>query len=152
MGKIDSVNTYGRFWSAFGQLPFKGDREVLKRQLVAQFTCGRTESLKEMGVSEYRELCAHLEAETGLRDAIRRERSTCLKLMGEAGVETSNWSRVNLFCQDRRIAGKAFARLSLEELRALEVKLRAIGRKGGLPKRRDSSARIAIPVQAKGEC
>ncbi|MBR5599907.1 MAG: hypothetical protein IKW29_01255, partial [Bacteroidaceae bacterium] len=41
------------------------------------------------------------------------------------------------FCQDQRIAGKVFARLTIEELDALAEKLRAIQRKGGLKQKKE---------------
>ena len=52
--------------------------------------------------------------------------------MQQMGIDTTDWNRINAFCQDQRIAGKPFARLTNDELDALAVKLRSIQRKGGL--------------------
>lgn len=133
--KVKEVNNYSRFWTVFGRLTYEGDREEMKKSLVMQYTYGRTDSLKEMSGSEYRELCAYLEELTGLKEKMRMNRSLCLKLMGEVGVDTGNWQRINNFCQDKRICGKVFARLNVDELKALAAKLRTIQRKGGLTKR-----------------
>ncbi len=127
------MDNYRRFWIAFGKLDRGGvEREELKAQLVRSFTDGRTESLTEMTDAEYAALCKSLEERNGYRDELRFRRSCCLSGMQVLGINTQDWSRVNAFCRDRRIAGKVFARLTIEELKALDVKLRAIERRGGL--------------------
>lgn len=45
------------------------------------------------------------------------------------GVNTADWKAVDRFCEDKRIAGKAFRFLDSEELAALNTKLRAMNRK-----------------------
>jgi hypothetical protein len=52
--------------------------------------------------------------------------------MHKAGVDTTDWQRINDFCRNPKIAGKAFAQLGVKDLDALQVKLRAIMGKGGL--------------------
>lgn len=52
------------------------------------------------------------------------------------GIDTSDWARVNDFCRNPRIAGKAFSQISSDELEQLAVKLRSIRRKGGLKEKR----------------
>lgn len=123
---------YGRFYVLLSRMAYDGHSEELKESLVSQFTDGRTTSLREMTRKEYDALCEHLDTLTGYSRRLRKSRSLCLHLMQRLGVATTDWSRVNLFCQDSRIAGKPFARLSVEELDALSVKLRAIERSGGL--------------------
>ena len=44
---------------------------------------------------------------------------------------------VNDFCRNPKIAGKEFAQLGVKDLDALQVKLRAIMRRGGLKKREE---------------
>lgn len=125
---------YARFYALLKKL--KGaDKETL----VYQFTNGRTEHLRQMTEAEYGAMCRVMErvADYGeRREAMRRElkrwRSTCLKLMQQLGIDTTDWACVNDFCRDARIAGKPFARISQPELEALSVKLRSIKRKGGL--------------------
>ncbi|MBD5346501.1 MAG: hypothetical protein HDR92_05160 [Bacteroides sp.] len=63
------------------------------------------------------------------RQELRKKRSAVLHQMQLLGVDTADWSRVDTFCQDRRIAGKRFCQLDTDELDVLLKKLRAIRRK-----------------------
>lgn len=128
---------YAKFYSLLKQLP--GDKEDIKRQLVLQYTCYRTDSLREVTKNEYYKICDRMRdliREGGLdnaaREELRHKRSICLKLMQKLGIDTTCWNRINAFCQDGRIAGKPFRDISTEELDALARKLRGIERKGGL--------------------
>lgn len=123
---METVGNYRRFYALFRRLTERGDREECRRQLVAQYTMGRTTSLREMEESEYKEMCRGIEEILGNREELKKKRSVCLKLMQELGVETYDWSRVDRYCSNPRIAGKRFAWLSIEELEALSRKLRAI--------------------------
>ena len=107
--------------------------------LFQQYTNGRTTSLRETTPQEYDLMCRDMEHLTGhdaqceaLRRQLRRRRSEVLKLMQQLGIDTTDWNRVDRFCSDTRIAGKAFRHISIDELEALAVKLRTIARKGGL--------------------
>lgn len=131
------VTNFARFYASFNQLPCSGDRDDMKRDLVRQWTWNRTDSLREMTKAEYDGCCNALERITGRKDEQKKKRSQCLKLMQKMGIDTSDWTRVNAFCQDQRIAGKVFAQLTNEELDALADKLRAIQRKGGLKQRKE---------------
>ena len=133
------VTHFARFYALFNRLPHQGDREEFKKQIVLQYTWNRTDSLREMTRAEYEACCAGLEKLTGqdewwqkLREELRRKRSVCLKLMQQLGIDTTDWNRVNEFCNNPRIAGKPFGQISTDELERLAVKLRAIQRKGGL--------------------
>lgn len=126
------VTNFGRFYALFNALPGVYDKDGTKRALVAQHTGGRTESLREMSRREYEDMCRNLEAAAGHREELRRARSATLRLMQKVGIDTADWSRVNAFCRDPRIAGMDFARLSPEDLAQLRRKIRAIGLKGGL--------------------
>ncbi|WP_125104373.1 hypothetical protein [Prevotella marseillensis] len=125
---------YARFYALLKKL--KGaDKETL----VYQFTNGRTEHLRLMTEAEYGAMCREMERVAGyderseaIRRELRRWRSTCLRLMQQMGIDTTDWARVDDFCRNPRIAGKPFARISQPELEALSVKLRSIRRKGGL--------------------
>lgn len=117
--------------------------EEFKESLVSQFTNGRTTSLREMSREEYDEMCDRLDGTTALiRKSIeaehRRLRSRCLRQMQQLGIDTTDWTRINAFCQDPRICGKPFRQLSQEELEQLSVKLRAISRKGGFAQRKSA--------------
>lgn len=131
---MKKIVNYHRFYASLNRLP-GGNTEDMKETLVSSFTDGRTTSLKEMTQDEYNAMCASLEERTGWKEQLRKARSLCLHQMQVLGIDTADWARVNDFCQDRRIAGKVFARLGVDELNALQRKLRAIERNGGL--RRD---------------
>ncbi len=124
------VTNFGRFFSAFHKLTIHGEPDEARRQFVLQYTAGRTDSLKEMSVKEYTALCMAVEAMNGSRDELKARRSIVLKLMQELGVDTTDWAQINDFCRHPRISGKAFGRLSIEELMSLATKLRSIKRKG----------------------
>ena len=119
-----SVQNYHRFYASLNRLP-GGNTEDMKETLVSSFTDGRTTSLKEM-------MCASLEERTGWKEQLKKKRSLCLKLMQKAGIDTTDWQRINDFCRNPKIAGKEFAQLGVKDLDALQVKLRAIMSKGGL--------------------
>lgn len=138
---------YARFYTLLKKLP-GADKETL----VSSFTNGRTMSLREMTSKEYAAMCASLEEQTGWKAQVRKKRSLCLKLMQQAGIDTTDWQRINDFCRHPRIAGKEFARLTLEELDSLQTKLRSIMRKGGLkpkPSRdehRNTTSFVYVPM------
>lgn len=126
---------YARFYALLNRLPVHD--EEMKERLVLQYTGGRTPRLREMTSAEYRTMCDALDS--SLKDgwSIRREqlrkcRSAALKQMQRLGIDTTDWARINAFCRDPRIAGREFGALDPEALEALTVKLRAIGRHGGL--------------------
>ena len=122
---------YARFYTLLKKMP-GADKETL----VEQYTSGRTTHLHETTQQEYNKMCRDMEQVAGydermsdIRRELRRKRSVCLKLMQQLGIDTTDWDRVNAFCEDTRIAGKAFRHISIDELEALAVKLRAIKRK-----------------------
>lgn len=126
------VTNFSRFYSTFNRLPYHGNKESLKQQLVMQFTGGRTDSLRGVTRKEYEALCTELEKQVPAkpRDVmareLRRSRSEVLHQMQLYGVDTSDWNIVNRFCLDKRIAGKLFRNLDIDELGALYKKLRAM--------------------------
>ena len=122
---------YARFYTLLKKLP-GADKETL----VEQYTNGRTTHLRETTQQEYNKMCRDMEQVAGydermsdIRRELRRKRSVCLKLMQQLDIDTTDWNRVNAFCEDARIAGKAFRHISIDELEELAVKLRAIKRK-----------------------
>ena len=141
-----SVHNYHRFYASLNRLQCV-DREDLKETLVSSFTGGRTTSLKEMTIKEYDVMCASLEERTGWKEQLKKKRSLCLKLMQKAGIDTTDWQRINDFCRNPRIAGKEFARLGVKDLDVLQVKLRVIMSKGGLRPAKAQEAATEIPEQ-----
>lgn len=129
---------FARFYTLFNSLAYEGDREEFRKDLIRQYTGNRTDSLRQMSSQEYDTCCRAMEGLTKRNDQLRKKRSLCLKLMQQLGIDTTDWTRINSFCNDRRIAGKPFARLNAAELEALAAKLRTIQRKGGLNKKQDT--------------
>lgn len=128
---MTNERNYARFYTLLKKLP-GADKETL----VEQYTSGRTTHLHETTMQEYNAMCNDMERVAGydefvesIRRQLRRKRSEVLKLMQQLGIDTTDWNRVNAFCQDARIAGKAFRHISIDELEVLAVKLRAIKRK-----------------------
>ena len=124
--------TYKRFYKLLNRLPVHDDE--MKERLVLQYTGGRTPSLREMTAAEYDTMCNALDHSTAdpQNELRKKKRSIVLHLMQQLGIDTTDWARINAFCRDRRIAGKEFRMLTLEELDSLTVKLRTIRRNGGL--------------------
>ena len=129
------VTNFARFYTLLKRMPYVGDREDLKRDLVLQGTHGRTESLREVSRKEYAAICEAMERVAPCNDREkfieqrRRSRSICLKLLQQIGVDTTSWPAINNYCKSRKIAGKVFGDLSIDELDALSLKLRMILKK-----------------------
>ena len=126
---------YARFYTLLNEIP-TSDRDALKRNLVMQFTGGRTDSLREMEQQEYEGLCRQLErcsrsaaVRREQREQLRRKRSEVLHLMQRMGMNTACWDTVNAFCRQPRIAGKEFRDLDIEELDETKRRLWAMMRK-----------------------
>lgn len=143
------ITKFGRFYASFNELPYDGDRNELKCSVVSQYTFGRTEHLHEMTRREYENCCSALEVLSGRRERLKKGRSVCLKLMQRLGVNTADWTAVDNFCQNPRIAGKRFSQIRLDEIQGLQRKLRAIERRGGLGKRqacKSETASVAVVI------
>lgn len=135
------IKNYRRFYAAFNRLPHYGNDEDQKASFVSTYTKGRTTHLSEMKGREYTDMCKALENMCGYGDQRKRHRSIALHLMQEVGVDTTDWQRINDFCRHPRICGKEFAQLTIDELEALQLKLRAIKRKGGLKESEEGRAK-----------
>ena len=85
------------------------------------------------------------------RDALRKKRSEVLHQMQKMGIDTTDWARVNAFCEDGRIAGKPFGKMDTEELKQVLVKLHAIQRKGGLRKLMEENRTVTVVMGSIGE-
>ena len=143
----DVLKNYSRFYTLLTRMSHAGERKEMKDSMVYRYTNGRTTHLKEMTLAEYNGICAVLERVTGHTDELRKLRSRVLKQMQRMGVDTADWTRVNALCEDKRIAGKTFARLKIAELEALSVKLRSIEHRGGLKQKTPTQA-PQMPAQS----
>lgn len=139
---MNKTGNYAEFYALLKKLP--GATNGLKEDLVMQFTNGRTSSLREMKPHEYKAMCASMrEANIGMdekvfSEEIKRRRSAVLKRMQKLGIDTTEWSNVDNFCLNPRIAGKRFAKLSIEDLALLVPKLESMLRK-------DEKKRMEVP-------
>jgi hypothetical protein len=133
---------FSRFYKLLSLMKGVGEREEAKNRLVEQFTDGRTTHLREMTRIEYAAMCGHLQdfvraerltdgATEAAKEDIRRARSKALHQMQLYGVDTADWTRVDGFCLHPRISGKRFAKLDMDELETLAVKVRLMRRKRG---------------------
>lgn len=126
-GRIDN---FGRFYASFNRLTIPGDKEEYKKVLVLQYTNDRTDSLREMRPVEYIALCKSIEELAGYDKELKAQRSSCLKLMQELGVNTTDWAEINDFCRNARIAKMPFGRISLDGLKDLRKRLYVLKAKG----------------------
>lgn len=116
---------YNQFYALLKQM-----EGASKEDLVRTYTNGRTDSLRAMSNLEYRAMIGAMQRITTNREDLRKERSATLHLMQRLGVKTDNWIEINRFSLDKRIAGKAFAQITIPEHKSLQRKLRAMMDKG----------------------
>lgn len=91
-------------------------------------------SCKDLSAAQLAELIDHLQTLVPKREAspeMRKARSVVLTLLTDMGFKPqgTGWERVNEYLKQPRIAGKPLYDCSLDELKALAVKLRAILKK-----------------------
>ena len=132
--KLTAERNYSRFYAVLNRVPHEGEREELKQSLVNSVSLGRTDSLRELTNREYNTLCDTLERSLGEKphkenSELRRLRSQCLHLMQVWGVNTADWTAVDCFCLDKRIAGIKFRKIDMDGLDKLSNKLRAMLKK-----------------------
>lgn len=139
---------YGRFYSALKKvIEHSGeDASEYKNYIVGTYTDGRTIHVHEMSYKEYSAACSAMEAAAGIGyiEERRKARSELLKQLQRIGIDTTDWNRINAFCEDKRIAGKPFGKMTVEELRKVAVKARSIQNKGGL-KKPSAEEKVAAP-------
>ncbi len=138
---MKKVKNFARFFALLRRIPCAD--EALKEEYVGTFTRGRTTSLREMSPAEYNAMCDAIEDKIGSDSYVsqlRRQRSVVLKRISKLGIDTSDWGSVDEFCLNKRIAGKLFVQLNIDELRALVPKLEAIARKDAARAKREQSA------------
>lgn len=129
------IDNFSRFYSLLKKIPYEGDKEDLKVNLVSQGTNGRTSSLKEVTRKEYDSICETMEklcpdnGREKFEARRRKSRSVCLKLLQRIGVDTTDWNAINDYCRSPKIAGVPFRELDIEALDKLSIKLRVILKK-----------------------
>lgn len=129
------IDNFSRFYSLLKKIPYVGDKEDLKCDLVSQGANGRTSSLKEVTRKEYDSICDTMEklcpnnGREKFEARRRKSRSVCLKLLQKIGVDTTDWNAINDYCRSPKIAGVPFRELDIEALDKLSIKLRVILKK-----------------------
>lgn len=121
--------THDMFFSLLRQMP-GADKE----QIVWQYSGMLTTSLREFYAKkpeEYRRMLADLQLKinvgrSGVDPTIKALRSSILHRLQKHGVDTTNWSRVNSFLAQPRIAGKMLFEMNAYEMRKLIGKLELI--------------------------
>lgn len=148
--KRTKQTSFARFYALMKKYPM-----VDKETMVMQFTDGRTTHLREMYRDEYDEMCNAIEgrqSESLYRTNLRRWRSSVLLRLQRLGISTvDNWDGIDEFCMSPRIAGKKFAALTADELKALVPKLEGILRKGGLKMQEEAPKESAVHVESPAE-
>jgi len=124
---------YSVFWALLGKMPGKdGD---LKENLVYAISNSRTSSLKELTDKEYTELVRWMANRVGFEnkrkpttEGERELRSVVLKLLDKLGIHAINddWSAVNSFLLDPKIAGRLLYELDEQDLGILIRKINSI--------------------------
>lgn len=101
-----------------------------KRDILAGYG---VESSLDLTAKQARECIAYFNREAGkVKDTsdaeVRRQRSIVLTLLNQYGIYVTNndWGRVNAFLSNPRIAGKLLPMMSIEEMKALQRKLRVM--------------------------
>jgi hypothetical protein len=131
---MNKPDNYAAFYGLLNRM-YAPDKEELKRTIVREYTSGRTDSLKDMTMPEYLSALKGMQRlvvptfQEQMQKVLKQKRSAVLHQMQLYGINTADWSKINAFCMDIRIAGKVFSKLTGEELDALLVKLRMIRRK-----------------------
>lgn len=154
---MEKKGIYSKFWALLDKMPVMGmSREDHKDVVVASHTEGRTTHLSEMSPEEYCKMIGDMERIANMksgkyRDALRKKRSEVLHQMQKMGIDTTDWARVNAFCEDGRMAGKPFGKMDTEELKQMLVKLHAIQRKGWLRKLMEENRTVTVLMGSIGE-
>jgi len=103
-----------------------------KRAIIAAYG---VESTKDLNPAQLDELIKRFGEIANSRNytpnIIRQWRSYVLNELNKCGIYTDNsdWSRVNAFLMNKRIAGKMLYELNIDELKALHKKLKIIAAK-----------------------
>lgn len=123
---VTNTRNYSRFFVLLKQMT----GNVNKDALIWQFSGLRTNSLKDLSEAEYRRLIAYMthlvsRNQTDERK-IKKLRSGILTRLQQHGIDTTDWSAVNRFLLDPRIAGKALYQMSIDEMQRLIPRLEQI--------------------------
>lgn len=123
---------YRQFWGLLREAHPDFDPKEAKELIVESFSNGRTSSLKDLTDAEYQEVMTSLRMliERGSKTIRKKKkRSALLHQLQLYGIDTTDWQKVDEFCQDKRIAGKTFRHMSISELESAILRMRVINEK-----------------------
>lgn len=126
------MNKPGNYARFFGLLKLLKIETSERDSLIYHYTKGRTTSLKDVTIDEYKAMCTALSQNLNDKlsyEYLRKKRSSVLHKLQQIGLDTTDWTRIDAYCKQPRIAGKRFCEMTAIELETLLVKLRIIERK-----------------------
>lgn len=136
--KTATKTSFARFYAMLAQMP-----GVDKEDLVWQYSGLLTTSLREFHernpigyarmISDMQHTIDAMNKRTPKKPAIdektaelKRLRSAVLHRLQKHGIDTTDWSRVNAFMRQSRIAGKTLGEMTIDELKAFIPKIESI--------------------------
>jgi hypothetical protein len=131
---METKVSHARFYALLRQIPQAG-----KEEFVWQYSHLATTSLSEFyerNPQDYRrmigdmqklvdEMNGHKPVDTKTAE-LKRLRSAILHRLQKHGIDTTDWSKVNAFMRQARIAGKTLGEMNMEELTAFIPKMQSI--------------------------
>ncbi len=107
-----------------------GIKDDLKKEMVYNFTNGRTESVRDLTPNELKKFCNELSNKCQSADQeliMKRMRSTVLDLATKTGIkEPNSWEKFNSWMKSTSILKKELHAYTLEELTALIKQFRGL--------------------------
>lgn len=133
---MQAIISHARFFALLKQIP-----QISKEELVWEHSGMRTNSLSNFGQIDpegYLKMISYMQQLVDsmtntdakkLKERIKYLRSAILHRLQKHGVDTTNWSNVNNFMKQPRIAGKELYKMSIDEMQELIPKLESILKK-----------------------
>jgi hypothetical protein len=131
---METKISHARFYALLKQIPRVG-----KEELVWQYSNLRTTSLSEfysLDPQGYRRMINEMQMlvneingynpRTPDVAELKRLRSAILHRLQKHGIDTTDWSRVNAFMRQPRIAGKTLGEMTIEEMQVFIPKMQSI--------------------------
>jgi len=99
-----------------------------REYIIEPFGVSSTADLSEEQLDKLIAHFTHTSKSSNASPEVRAARSVVLKLLMELGIydNTGDWTRVNAYLMDKRIAGKLLYQMTIEEMKTLTLKLRNI--------------------------
>lgn len=125
---MKKTHNHSQFWTLFAQMP-GADKEQLIWEASNMFTTSLTD-FWENRPSDYKCMISKMKNAVSTakkpNENIKLYRSGVLTRLQKYGVDTTNWTKVNAFLKQPKIAGKVIYELSIDELKLLIPKLESM--------------------------